>query len=238
MANSRQIRLEDESCGCTRHKARDWLLTNIDQETTTLSNSGLILGLRSANERLCYFSQWETVLLCNDVSHWLVASLESALKFLPKHLPLPRASPMVNLWLSNFSPSAMLNRACLIAVSRFVSRCWIGPGCTVETGRTFLTGGAGTFIRVYSLAVTAWWRHQMEIFSALLPFCVGNSPVTGEFPSQKPVTRSYDIFFDLRLNQQLSKQWRHLLLTKRNQIIKLFGSPQIIISDTNVSYLF
>ena len=28
----------------------------------------------------------------------------------------------------------------------------------------------------------SWWRHQMEHFSALLAFCAGNSPVTGEFP--------------------------------------------------------
>ena len=27
-----------------------------------------------------------------------------------------------------------------------------------------------------------WWRHQMEAFFALLAFCAGNSPVTGEFP--------------------------------------------------------
>ena len=53
-----------------------------------------------------------------------------------------------------------------------------------------------------------WWRHQMEIFSALLAFCVGNSPVTGEFPAQRPVTRSLDVFFDLGLYQQLSKRWR------------------------------
>ena len=36
----------------------------------------------------------------------------------------------------------------------------------------------------------AWWRHQMETFSALLALCAGNSPVTGEFPSQRPVTKS------------------------------------------------
>ena len=53
----------------------------------------------------------------------------------------------------------------------------------------------------------SWWRHQMETFSALLAFCAGKSPVTGEFPAQKPVTRSFDVFFDLRLNRQLSKQW-------------------------------
>ena len=33
----------------------------------------------------------------------------------------------------------------------------------------------------------------------------GNSPVTGEFPSQRPVTRSFDVCFDLRLNKRLSK---------------------------------
>ena len=45
--------------------------------------------------------------------------------------------------------------------------------------------------------------------SALLALCVGNSPVTGEFPTQRPVTRSFDVSFDLRLNKRLSKQsWR------------------------------
>ena len=38
--------------------------------------------------------------------------------------------------------------------------------------------------------------------------CAGNSPVTGEFPSQRRVTRSFDVFFDLRLNKRLSTQWR------------------------------
>ena len=46
----------------------------------------------------------------------------------------------------------------------------------------------------------------MEKTSALLAFCVGNSSVTGEFPTQMPVTRSFDDFFDLRLNQQLRKK--------------------------------
>ena len=50
------------------------------------------------------------------------------------------------------------------------------------------------------------WRHQMETFSASLTLCSGNSPVTGEFPSQRPVTRSFGVFFDLRLNYRLSKQ--------------------------------
>ena len=42
--------------------------------------------------------------------------------------------------------------------------------------------------------------------SALLAIYAGNSPVTGESPSQRPVTRGFDVFFDLRLNKRLSKQ--------------------------------
>ena len=48
----------------------------------------------------------------------------------------------------------------------------------------------------------------METFSALLALCAGNSPVTGEFPQQKPVTRNFDIFVDLRKKKRLSKQSR------------------------------
>ena len=37
----------------------------------------------------------------------------------------------------------------------------------------------------------------------------GNSPVPGEFLAQRPMTRSFGVLFDLRLNQRLSKQsWR------------------------------
>ena len=54
-----------------------------------------------------------------------------------------------------------------------------------------------------------WWHHQMETFSALLALCQGNLPVTGEFPSQRTVMRSFDIFFDPCLNKQFSKQSRH-----------------------------
>ena len=46
----------------------------------------------------------------------------------------------------------------------------------------------------------------METFCPLLAICAGNSPVTREFPAQRPVTRSFDAFFDLRPNKRLSKQ--------------------------------
>ena len=50
------------------------------------------------------------------------------------------------------------------------------------------------------------WRHQMETFFALLALCekIHRSPVD----SQRPVRRSFDVFFDLRLNKRLSKQSR------------------------------
>ena len=45
----------------------------------------------------------------------------------------------------------------------------------------------------------------METFYALLAISAGNSPVTGESPSQRLVTRSFDVFFELHPNKQLSK---------------------------------
>ena len=47
----------------------------------------------------------------------------------------------------------------------------------------------------------------METFSALLAICAGNSQVTGEFPPQRPVTQSFDVFFDRRQNKRMSKQY-------------------------------
>ena len=47
----------------------------------------------------------------------------------------------------------------------------------------------------------------METFSALLVICAGNSPVPGEFPARRPVTRKFDAFFDQRPNKGLNKQW-------------------------------
>ena len=83
----------------------------------------------------------------------------------------------------------------------------------------------------------------METFSALLDICAGNSPVAGEFPAQRPVTRSFDIFFDLRPNKRLNKQslgwwfetpsrslWRQC---KENHFLKYNSS----IHNDSISYL-
>ena len=61
----------------------------------------------------------------------------------------------------------------------------------------------------------SWWRHQMETCSRHWLLCgefTGDcGEFTGEFPSHRPVTRSFDVFFDLRLNKRMVKQSRRRL---------------------------
>ena len=87
----------------------------------------------------------------------------------------------------------------------------------------------------------------MEAFSALLAICAGNSPVTGEFPSQRTVTRRFDVFFYLCLNKRLSEQswgwwfetpsrplWRHCNVShyKRSDWWRIYESVQWAISGS------
>ena len=82
--------------------------------------------------------------------------------------------------------------------------------------KTYLLSFFSLYIRCQNLiwmirkipkpAFISWWRHQMETFSASLAICAGNSPVSGEFLAQRPVTRGFGVFFDLPLNKRLSKQ--------------------------------
>ena len=75
----------------------------------------------------------------------------------------------------------------------------------------------------------------METFSALLAICAENSPVPGEFPTQRPVTRSFDVNCDLRPDKRLSKQswgwwfetlshslWRHRNVSGEYEIINIW----------------
>ena len=73
--------------------------------------------------------------------------------------------------------------------------CEIGPrkGCPMMTAYP------------EPISPTTWWRHQMEPFPRHWPLC-GEFTGPSEFPAQRPVARSFDVFFDLRLNKRLSKQ--------------------------------
>ena len=75
----------------------------------------------------------------------------------------------------------------------------------------FLVGWFFTYLCLKMVKLgLPWWRHQTETFFALLALCAGNSPVTGDIPSQRSVKQSFDVFFDLRLNKRLNKHSRGL----------------------------
>ena len=101
----------------------------------------------------------------------------------------------------------------------------------------------------YDIGYLTWWRHQMETFSTLLAICAENSPVPGEFPAQRPVTRSFDVFFDLRPNKRLGKQswswwfetlspslWRHCKDLGRYRRIYIYAT--IIGSDSGITTFY
>ena len=60
-------------------------------------------------------------------------------------------------------------------------------------------------INITTLPVYMITSSHGKIFRVTSHLC-GKSPVTGEFHAQRPVTRSFDVFFDLRLNKRLIKQ--------------------------------
>ena len=79
-------------------------------------------------------------------------------------------------------------------------------------------------------------RHQMETLFALLAICAGISPITCEFRTQRPVTRSFGVIFILRLTKRMSKQswgwwsempssllWRHCNAMGQCWIILIMG---------------
>ena len=98
---------------------------------------------------------------------------------------LPKVPKSPQVWLPVFKRSYFINYKMVILC--FALRRSVNKFTTWRNG-----------------CMMAWWRHQMETFSVLLALCV----VTGEFSSQRPATRSFDVVFDLRLNKRLSKQSR------------------------------
>ena len=103
---------------------------------------------------------------------------------------------------------------------------------------------------VFSLKI---WRHPKETFSTILVLWEGNPPLIGGLPSQRPVTGSFDVFFDLRLNKWLNKQlkrrwfetpsrswWRHYddsSIIQFNLICQLRPLRQLLTPKFYRSYL-
>ena len=66
-----------------------------------------------------------------------------------------------------------------------------------------------SILRLYSKLITQIKAHVVIVYikTAIRLYRQHNSmTVPGEFPTQRPVTRSFDVFFDVRPNKQLSKQ--------------------------------
>ena len=74
-----------------------------------------------------------------------------------------------------------------ISLYNLTNHSYVFVGYCIKINNIMMTSSNGNIFRVTGL-------------------CARNSPVTGELPVQTPVTRSFDIFFDLRLNKRLRKQ--------------------------------
>ena len=124
------------------------------------------------------------------------------------------------LWMVKIMPNTHNPVSCKTCICYKVQNVWLNSilifqfavtsnvwnVCFNRTGKNLFDANfhvsfhsSGTFHPSHpSLSSNSWWRHQMETFCPLLVRCAGNS-----------VTRSFDVFFDLGLNKQLSKQSKH-----------------------------
>ena len=96
---------------------------------------------------------------------------------------------------------------------RHIILCWEQRAnllaATYHVGKWSITSRSGVMHKKIAVCKPCSYHDdiiKMVTFSALLAVRAGNSPVTSEFPTQRPVTRSFDVFFDLCLNKRLSKQ--------------------------------
>ena len=77
-------------------------------------------------------------------------------------------------------------------------------------------GGGGGGLR------NSWWHHMMtssngNIFRVTGHLC-GEFTGPGEFTTQRPVTRSFDVFFDLR-----NSWWHHMMTSSNGNIFRVTG---------------
>ena len=92
---------------------------------------------------------------------------------------------------------------CLTAPSHYLNQCWLIIKVVLWHSRDNISAFEN-YSFVHDDVIK--WKH----FPWYWPFVKGihRWPVTGELPAQWPMTRSFDVFFDLRPNKWLSKQWR------------------------------
>ena len=102
---------------------------------------------------------------------------------------------LVNLWIINFPYLYVISRhfSCYVYVCIYVDvydHTQVGIWCCVG---------------VFDIPGLMMTSSNGNIFRVTGPLC-GELTGPGEFSTQRPVTRIFDVFFDLRLNKRLSKQ--------------------------------
>ena len=76
------------------------------------------------------------------------------------------------------------------------------------------------------------WKH----FPRNWPLWIHRSPVTGEFTSQRPVTRSFDVFFDLHLNKRLGIQSRRRWFETLSRSLWRHSTEMMTTTETEMSF--
>ena len=112
---------------------------------------------------------------------------------------------------------------CIVTWSRLLFKVAVlRHFCAFHGTLTFFTIGLGQEDEIEEITLQPeMWRHDTvcheadqcimmtssngNIFRVTVPLC-GEFTGPGDFPTQRPVTRSFDVFFDLRMNTRLSKQ--------------------------------
>ena len=84
---------------------------------------------------------------------------------------------------------------------------WTNGDLSVRSSEYYLRTIHKTTIAI-NQKITQWCSFFLSIVYNPFLYCA-NPPMTVGFPQQRPVTLSFDVFFDLRLNKRLSKQSRH-----------------------------
>ena len=83
----------------------------------------------------------------------------------------------------------------------FILQVLLRPGCFTDTVGQPYDCPSASVVNLKNMMTSSIGN----IFRVTGPLC-GEFTGPGEFPTQRPVTRSFGVFFDLRLNKKLSKQ--------------------------------
>ena len=185
---------------CVRLSSIEWYFFLIKQRELSVSDTYTLIAIRIFHEIIIPIQYYHRCINCNVVMFYSVRLYRSLFRF--------KGVRVIKYWLIGVKKSVHLTHAFCIALDVTASKR-SELSLSYKNFRLFNSLFLwSSFIRITHNwhptirpwvrdmeSKLSWRRHQMETFSALLAICAGNSPVTGEFPTQRPVTRSF--FFSL-----------------------------------------